>query len=87
MRPLFCCCCKDAENVYNKMIRKFNKTPDAWIKYAIFEYKNGNCEVARKLLLKCLNSLEKRDRELFFLSDLTNEVGFECFYAQIFLIV
>ncbi len=55
------------------MIRKFNRNPDVWIKYAIFEYKHANCEIARKLLLRCLNSLEKRDRKYwlkFYLSKL-----------------
>lgn len=45
------------------MIRKFSKNPEVWIKYAIFEYRNRNCEVARKLLIKSLNSLDKKDRK------------------------
>jgi hypothetical protein len=36
-----------------------------WIKYAIFVYKNKNCEVAHKLLIQCLNVLEKKDRKYF----------------------
>ena len=54
----------EAYALYNKMIKKFNKIPEVWIKYAIFEYKNKNSEVARKLLIKCLSVLEKKDRKL-----------------------
>ena len=45
-----------------KMIRKFSKAPEAWIKYGIFHYKNGNAEAARKLLIRSFNSLDKKDR-------------------------
>lgn len=54
-----------------KMIRKFNKTPDAWIKYGIFYYKTGNLEAARKLLIRSFNSLEKKDRKSFYAIVLT----------------
>ncbi len=54
---------EEAYALYNKMIKKFNRNPEVWIKYAIFEYKNKNCEEARKLLIKCLNVLEKKDRK------------------------
>ena len=53
----------EAYALYNKMIKKFNKVPEVWIKFAIFEYRNKNCEIARKLLIKCLNVLEKKDRK------------------------
>lgn len=49
--------------MFNKMVKKFNKTPEVWLKYAIFEYKSANSEAARKLLVKSLNSLEKKDRK------------------------
>lgn len=48
-----------------KMTRKFSKTPEVWIKYGIFHYRNSNCELARKLLIKSFNSLDKRDRNAF----------------------
>lgn len=57
---------QEAEEVYLKMTKKFNNLPETWIKYAIFHYKNSNCESARKILLKSLNSLDKRDREYLF---------------------
>jgi hypothetical protein len=47
------------------MIKIFKRNPVVWIKYAIFVYKNKNCEVAHKLLIQCLNVLEKKDRKYF----------------------
>lgn len=44
------------------MTRKFSKMPDVWIRYGIFHYRNSNCELARKLLIKSFNSLDKADR-------------------------
>ena len=44
------------------MTRKFNTLLDTWTKYAIFHYKNSNCEAARKILMRSLNSLDKKDR-------------------------
>ncbi len=46
------------------MTRKFNNLPETWIKYAIFHYKNSNCEAARKILMRSLNSLDKKERKL-----------------------
>jgi rRNA biogenesis protein RRP5 len=53
----------DAETIFVKMTKKFNRLPEVWIKYGIFHYKNSNCELARKLLLKSFNSLDKKDRK------------------------
>ncbi|RNA15089.1 RRP5 -like protein [Brachionus plicatilis] len=52
---------QEAETIFIKMTRKFSQSPDAWIKYGIFHYKNSNCESARKLLIKSFNSLDKKD--------------------------
>ena len=49
--------------MYMKMTRKFSKSTDVWTKYGIFHYKNGNSELARKLLVKSFNSLDKVDRK------------------------
>ena len=48
-----------------RMTRKFANRQDVWIKYAVFHYKNSNCELARKLLIRCFGSLDKKERELF----------------------
>ena len=53
---------KEAEDVFMKMTRKFTNRQDVWIKYAVFHYKNANCELARKLLIRSLGSLEKKER-------------------------
>ena len=55
-----------------KMTRKFSKLPEVWINYGIFHYRNSNCELARKLLIKSFNSLDKRDRKCFFYVILKN---------------
>ena len=52
----------EAETIFVKMTKKFNRNPEVWIKYGIFQYKNSNSELARKLLLKSFNSLDKQDR-------------------------
>ncbi|CAF0850832.1 unnamed protein product [Brachionus calyciflorus] len=52
---------QEAEAIFMKMTRKFSQSQDAWIKYGIFHYKNSNCELARKLLIKSFNSLDKKD--------------------------
>lgn len=54
---------KEAEDIYLRMTRKFNNLSETWIKYAIFHYKNSNCESARKILLRSLNSLDKKERK------------------------
>ncbi len=48
-----------------RMTRKFANRQDVWIKYAIFHYKNSNCELARKLLIRCFGSLDKKERESY----------------------
>jgi rRNA biogenesis protein RRP5 len=54
---------QEAEDVFMRMTKKFAARQDVWIKYAIFHYKNANCELARKLLIRSLGSLEKKERE------------------------
>ena len=54
---------QEAEAIFIKMTRKFSQSPEVWIKYGIFHYKNSNCELARKLLIKSFNSLDKKDRK------------------------
>jgi rRNA biogenesis protein RRP5 len=44
-----------------KMTRKFAQTQDVWVRYAIFHHKNSNHELAQKLLIKSLNSIDKKD--------------------------
>jgi rRNA biogenesis protein RRP5 len=67
----------EAETIFIKMTKKFGRNPEVWIKYGIFHYKNSNCELARKLLLKSFNSLDKKDRKYlnnkFFLKALINK--------------
>jgi rRNA biogenesis protein RRP5 len=62
----------EAETIFVKMTKKFGRVTDVWVKYGVFHYKNGHCELARKLLLKSFGSLDKKDRMfclryLFFL--------------------
>lgn len=54
---------QEAEDVFMKMAKKFSARQDVWIKYAVFHYKNSNCELARKLLVRSLGSLEKKERK------------------------
>ena len=56
---------EEAESVYMKMTRKFGKQQDTWTKYAVYHYKNKNFEIARKLMLKSLQSLDKPERKPF----------------------
>jgi hypothetical protein len=49
------------------MTKKFGKEIETWVKYGVFHYRNSNFELARKLLVKSLNSLEKRDRKKMIL--------------------
>ena len=55
---------QEAEGIFMKMTRKFSKSPEVWVKYGVFHYRNSNCELARKLLIKSFNSLDKRDRKI-----------------------
>lgn len=54
---------KEAEDIFMRMTKKFANNQEVWIKYAIFHYKNSNCELARKLLIRSFGSLDKKERK------------------------
>lgn len=67
----------EAEALFVKMIKKFSRSPDVWIKYGIFHYRNNQSELARKLLIKSFNSLDKKDRKFNILSSFNSNILFE----------
>ncbi|KDR85384.1 hypothetical protein GALMADRAFT_234227 [Galerina marginata CBS 339.88] len=49
-----------AEEQYQKTCKKFGQSSKVWTLFGEFQLKRGNVEEARKLLPRCLQSLEKR---------------------------
>ena len=58
-----CTYLQEAEQLYNKMVKKHSANKSVWLGFGDFFFRNGRVESARKLLQRSLNSLEKRDRE------------------------
>lgn len=54
---------QEAEQLYNKMVKKHSSNKSVWLGFGDFFFRNGRVDSARKLLQRSLNSLEKRDRE------------------------
>lgn len=52
---------EEAEQLYNKMVKKHSANKAVWLGFGDFFFRNGRVESARKLLQRSLNSLEKRD--------------------------
>ncbi|XP_067657423.1 protein RRP5 homolog [Haliotis asinina] len=52
---------EEAEKMYNTMTKKFTQDKTVWTGFGLFFFKNGRPEAARKLLQRCLKSLDKKD--------------------------
>lgn len=68
---------KKAEEQYKRASKKFGKSSKVWTLFGEHYLRRENVEDARKLLPRCLQSLEKRKRKSFMIvggiSSLTNE--------------
>ncbi|XP_060588543.1 protein RRP5 homolog [Ruditapes philippinarum] len=51
---------EDAEQLFNTLVKKHSGNKDVWIKFGEFYFQQGRLESARKLLQRCLKSLEMR---------------------------
>jgi rRNA biogenesis protein RRP5 len=58
-------CLQEAEELYNKIVKKFGSSSKVWTNFGEYYLNHGNLEEARKLLPRSLQSLEKRKREEF----------------------
>jgi len=45
------------------MVKRFNKNKDVWHSFGLFYFSTQQAELGRKLLQRCLRSLERKDRE------------------------
>jgi len=55
---------KEAENLYQAMLKRFKQSKKIWVGYAFFLMSAGNMEQARNLLQRSLKSLPERKRKL-----------------------
>lgn len=47
----------EAESLHNKLVRRYSQDKDIWISFLMFYYKHERVDDARKLLQRCLKSL------------------------------
>ncbi|OWF35668.1 protein RRP5 homolog [Mizuhopecten yessoensis] len=47
----------EAEQLHNKLVRRYSQDKDIWNSFSMFYYKHGRVDDARKLLQRCLKSL------------------------------
>ncbi|XP_033757030.1 protein RRP5 homolog [Pecten maximus] len=47
----------EAENLHNKLVRRYSQDKEIWISFMMFYYKHERVDDARKLLQRCLKSL------------------------------
>ncbi|KAK2175873.1 hypothetical protein NP493_701g01000 [Ridgeia piscesae] len=50
-----------AEELYKTMVKRFNKNKDVWHSFGLFYFSTQQAELGRKLLQRCLRSLERKD--------------------------
>ncbi|XP_069755491.1 protein RRP5 homolog [Narcine bancroftii] len=54
---------KEADNLYNTMLKRFRQESSVWLGYATFLLKQGRAEDSRALLQKALRGLPKKERK------------------------